>query len=168
MVKSYMDRNLIQVFGLPRSGTNFMEWTLNNNFKGVNYINLYAKCNTYGLREFGKLCAFKHSYPNLNRSDYALVIYKTYDKWVKSMKKDKRGSTSKEIYDEYLNFANSLPKDKCILISFEDAYNNYEDLVKRIGELINIEPKKEITKPVGILTRGGAGAGETNKKFKLT
>ena len=162
-----MDRNLIQVFGLPRSGTNFMEWTLNNNFTDVNYVNIYTKCDTQGLREFGKICALKHSYPNFNYSNYVLVIYKTYDEWVKSTKKDGRGSASQEIYDEYLKIANTLPKDKCLLVSFKDAYNNYESLVNIIGELINVKPKEIITKPTGRLTRGGAGAGETNEKFKL-
>jgi len=162
-----MDRNIIQVFGLPRSGTNFMEWTLNNNFIGVNYVNIYTKCDTQGLREYGKKCALKHSYPNLNHSDYALVIYKTYDEWFKSMKKDRRGSASQQTYDEYLMVANNLPKDKCLLVSFKEAYNNYEYLVNRIGELINVKPKETIMKPNGRLNRGGAGVGETNEKFKL-
>lgn len=165
-----MGRNIIQVFGLPRSGTNFMEWTLNNNFSSVNYINIYVnKCDTKGLKEYGKWNALKHSYPNLNYSDYALVIYKSFDEWVKSMKKDRsrRGKPSEETYNEYLRIANELPKDKCIIVSFDYAYTNYEDLVKQIGTLIQIEPNEKIIQPSGRLNRGGAGAEETNEKFIL-
>ena len=118
-----VNHNKVQVFGLPRSGTNFIEWTLQNNFN-ITYNNLYDVCNTVGLNEFGQRNALKHNYPILDRCDFAIVIYKTFEQWQKSMAKDKRGLCERSTYDKYLEIANNLPKDRVLVISFDDACTN--------------------------------------------
>ena len=50
-------KNGIQVFGLPRSGTNFIKWPLKNNFKNIFYNNLYMDYKN-------KQISVKHYFPS--------------------------------------------------------------------------------------------------------
>jgi len=165
-------RNLVQVFGLPRSGTNFIEWTLNNNFYGINYINLYQKCNTKGLSEYRKHVALKHSYPTLDYSDYAIVIFKEYKNWVDSIKRGSsrgksRGSAPLKTYDEYLKRAQSLDQGRTLIVQFTQSYNNYGYLITQISDLVKIAPVVDFKQPQHRLNRGGADSSETGEIFTL-
>lgn len=157
-------RNKIQVYGLPRSGTNFIEWTLNNNFIDISYINLYKTCDS-GIKEHGRDIALKHCLPSLNYSDHAIVIYKSYDQWVESMKRDNRGKSTRKIYDDYLQAAKNLPDDKCIIISHQEACDNYIELVEKIAKLFNVTPKDKIIQPTHRMNKAGANAKQTKRRF---
>jgi hypothetical protein len=69
------EKNLIQVYGLPRSGTNFVEWTLQKYFSQINYQNIFLnETDIPKLKKYQNKIALKHSYPNLNHSEYAIII----------------------------------------------------------------------------------------------
>ena len=166
------NKNLIQVFGLPRSGTNFVEWSLKHNFIDVPYKNIYVNGNVKGLREYGKTVALKHNYPSLDYSDFIIVIYKEYEAWKMSMSiglhdGKSRGPATKEVYDSYLDSANNLPKDKVMVISYKDLYENYSEYMVKISNKFGVELAKEIKKPKNKLDGGGANVKETEKPFKL-
>ena len=79
--------NTIQVFGLPRSGTNFLEWSIVNYIDNIDYENKYQACDVMGLKKYGKRISLKHSLPTHNHSKYVIVIYKDFEKWSKSYKR---------------------------------------------------------------------------------
>ena len=88
-------KNDIQVYGLPRSGTNLLEWSIVNYFEGVVYKNKYKVCDVEGLVKYGENIAAKHSYPSFEFSDKVVVIYKEFHKWEKSYKKWAKNSPKK-------------------------------------------------------------------------
>lgn len=92
-------KNTIQVFGLPRSGTNFLEWSIIEYFDGIKYVNIYEICDVSGLNIFGNNAAVKHSLPKLKYSDHIVVIYKDFEKWSKSYKKWSNREPKKEIWE---------------------------------------------------------------------
>lgn len=70
---------LIQVWGLWRSGTNYIEYLIRNNFKNHNYERREA----YN-RFSGKMDALKHCYPDNDVATYHIGIYKRLGPWVQS------------------------------------------------------------------------------------
>ena len=70
---------LIQIWGLWRSGTNYMEYLVRNNIKNNNYERREAH------NEFtGKTDALKHCYPDSTVSKYHICIYKQLGDWMRS------------------------------------------------------------------------------------
>lgn len=165
---SIEEKNLVQVYGLPRSGTNFMEWTLKNNFSGIDYKNLYSTTGLISKPIKSGKYSLKHTYPNLIHSKFAIVIYKEYNEWCKSFKKAYPDNhPDKKIYDTFLRKARELPREKVIVIEFRNAYRNYEEFIYRLSKMIGIEPNKKIKKPKNKLDRGGANTKETGQIFTL-
>ena len=161
-------RNLIQVFGLPKSGTNFIEWMLINNFSNIKYKNIYVKENIISYPTINNTYILKHSYPNLKYSEFAIVVYKSFNDWCKSMKKAyPESKPTKKTYNKYLNKSKELSTDKVLIVDYLYAYQNYEELIFKISKMIKVKPNNKIIKPKNRLNRGGASVKETNEKFKL-
>ena len=59
----------VRVFGLQGSGTNFVEWTVQNNFNGLELSIENVIRNVDGDVHFGKNQNLKHCYP-INDSDF--------------------------------------------------------------------------------------------------
>jgi hypothetical protein len=107
-------RNKIQVYGLPRSGTNFIEWTLRNNFYNVDYNNIAATNEVKGSGPHETL--LKHNYPTLDNSDGVIVIYKEFDEWKRSLKRAGMYLLiDEEAHLDYINRGHALDKDKVIV-----------------------------------------------------
>lgn len=166
--KRIIMKNTIQVYGLPRSGTNFLEWTLMEYFKNFNYKNFYKKCDVKHLNIYNKKVATKHSYPSFEFSDKIIVIYKDYDKWNKSYRKWSNNNGSMEIWKNYLNKSKELNSDNCIIISHDELYNNYKNNIILFSKKFNLVLKdKPIIKPDGYFNKGGAESKPNkNKKYK--
>lgn len=155
--------NRIQIYGLPRSGTNFFEWCIVNYFDNVAYKNIYQECDVPGLREHKRRVALKHSFPNLDHSEFCIVVYKEYDEWKNSYKK--RGKPSRETWQKYLDCANALDKSKCFIYEHKYAYNNLENVLKEISEKTGLTLKDvDIVPPKYYLNRGGAVVGQIKGK----
>jgi len=161
-------KNTIQVFGLPRSGTNFLEWSIVEYFDNIKYENNYKVCDVEGLNKHNKHVALKHSLPTLKYSDYIIVIYKNFERWSKSYKKWSRESPKKKIWENYLESAHKLDSERCLIILHEELFINYEDTIKKISKKFNLALKdKPIIKPDGYFNRGGAESKpDKNKKYK--
>jgi len=150
-------KNTIQVFGLPRSGTNFLEWSIVEYFDSIIYENKYQTCDIEGLNKHNKLIALKHSYPSLDNSDYVIVIYKDFEKWSKSYKKWSKREVKKEIWENYLNITNKIDNKRCLIISHDELVYNYEEIIKKISKKFNLTLKdKSIVKPDGYFNKGGS------------
>ena len=167
--------NKIQVFGLPSSGTNFIEWTLNNNFVDINYQNLYT---TWGAildkssdpdcflssGTYSRSIAVKHGFPTLDYSPFAIIIYKKYETWKDSFMKRKIDVPPffllKSHYDEYLHRANMLPAEKTIIIEHCVAVKDYFTLLNRIAGNFNVKKIHNPRQPYNRLGGGGALATE--------
>lgn len=165
------EKNLIQVYGLPRSGTNFVEWTLVNNFADLKYKNVYIPQGSDRIPPIissvrrGKM-AIKHSYPSLQYSKYAIVIYKEWDLFSVSFKKWANRNCPVEQYEKYLNIAKSLNSERCLLVEHSWSYNNYTSFVDKISEKFKVKKNNIIKKPLNRLNMGGAICQETGKIFR--
>jgi len=152
--------NTVQVFGLPRAGTNFVEWCIVNYFNDVKYKNIYKPCNVRGLKRYRHQTeAYKHSYPSLDESDFAIVIYKERKKWIESYKRAYKHKLDESIWEEYLERANALDSDRTYIVEHAHMYYNLEEVLSEISEKFDLEltPGKH-TPPDHRLNRGGANA----------
>lgn len=70
---------LIQVWGLHRSGSNFVEYLLRNNIKNNNYERREAHSEFIGRDD-----ALKHCYPDITKAKYHICIYKPVEQWLES------------------------------------------------------------------------------------
>ena len=150
-------KNTIQVFGLPRSGTNFLEWSIIEYFDGIKYVNIYEICDVSGLNIFGNKAAVKHSLPKLKYSDHIVVIYKDFERWSKSYKKWSKREPKKEIWEKYLKKSSEIDVKRCLIISHDELVSNYKETLIKISRKFNLPLKnKPIIKPEGYFNRGGA------------
>lgn len=134
-------RNKIQVFGLPRSGTNFLEWTLRNNFLGLNYQDINVRY-SYRVEGFPAVGAVKHEFPSLSYSDFAIVIYRDADEWLASLKRFDFTSGSqfrREMLDEYLAVARKLPEERVLIYNHNYVVNHYFDVLEEIAGKFSVE-----------------------------
>lgn len=70
---------LIQVWGLHRSGTNYVEYLIRNNIKNNNYTRRVA------YNEFtGQMDSLKHCYPQIDAAKYHICIFKPLEQWYAS------------------------------------------------------------------------------------
>lgn len=153
--------NKIQVFGLPRSGTNWMEWVLKNNFVDLDYILMNEIINDVegSVPYWTEL---KHGYPNLNNSEYAIVIYKEYDEWLKSLKK--QGwvfNVSKETHQKYINRGFELG-DKALVVEHKWCLENYDELLSTISSKFGV---KLVENPIHIKKRIDMAGFVTNEDY---
>ena len=159
--------NKIQVFGLPRSGTNFIEWTLRHNFIGLEDYSVMHECQNDVDGSSPYWIDFKHTTPKLTHSDYAIVIYKEYDVWLESIKK--MGWITKvtpESHQKYIDDAKALDSTKVLVVEHTWCTHNYHKLLDRISIKFGVELREDWhqpTKRVDML----CGAGLTNEDFKF-
>jgi len=164
--------NKIQVFGLQRSGTNFMEWSLINNFKDLDYkiIPYYESeflGNIEGMAQFNRPQSIKHLLPVMDYSDYVIGIYKDFDSWLVSVKKSghiKNHNLSEKIHNEWLNKFNELPKKKSILINHSEMVKNYEETLLSISNKFKINLNDNIIYPENKMNKK---AQQTNIKYEF-
>jgi hypothetical protein len=141
---------IIGVFGLPRSGTNFMEWSLNNNFKDIEVPKRDFKRND--VEPFiPKAIHTKHCYPNLDGIDGCVVIYKKFDEWVESLNRFKKTMWfpyQLSSWESYIYKANLLPKDKCLILEHSSVVLNYEETMLNICSKFGCELKEDWKFPI--------------------
>ncbi len=155
-----MVKNDVQVFGLPRSGTNFIEWSLQNNFKNLSYKNIYTNFNNNQI-------SVKHDLPSFTYSNYVIVIYKEYNLWIASMKKDNKNPSNFPEYKKFLQTSNDLPKNKTIIVEHTWAVKNYFKMLDLISKKFNFELIDNLIQPKYKLNKGGSHSSQTNELFKL-
>lgn len=166
---------MITIYGLPRTGTNYLEFLVRNNLD-IEYENkLVNKENTYlpNYRLSDKV-SIKHSNPNLFNNDKVIIIIKEFPNFKNSFKKWHGKTTPKltdneikEMYEislnDYLKYYDNNKKNM-IIIFFEDLLNNETIIIKKIGEKFNIKTNEKIIKTNKKME---ANAGKTVLKTKF-
>jgi hypothetical protein len=144
--------NKIQVYGMQRSGTNFLEWTLRNNFVGLEYdSSLSAIGNVKGDERFGIQQSLKHTLPNLDNGK-ALIIYRDYDEWNYSVKKKFPNCIySVEDWTYYYEtpFREKWNQDDYIIVNHRWCVENYYTLLIAIGGRFKVDYKEDWKQPTG-------------------
>lgn len=156
--------NTLQVFGLPRSGTNFVEWCIVNYFDDVKYKNVYKPCNVEGIKRYRpNPDAYKHSYPTLGEEKGVIVIYKKHDEWLESYKRAYKHPLGDGVWKKYLEYAKALDENRTYIVEHVHMFYNLEQVLLEISEKFNLTlTGGEHVPPVGRLDRGGAHAKPKN------
>jgi hypothetical protein len=129
-------KNKIQVFGLPRSGTNFVEWTLRNNFVGIDYNVIDVINNVPG--SFPHTTLLKHNYPTLQYSHYGILIYKPFFEWQHSLKKNGWSfGITQYGYQKYIEAGKSLG-NKFLVVEWDWCVKNYNTFLLKIKNRFNV------------------------------
>lgn len=151
--------NTIQIFGLPRSGTNFMEWSITQYIDDILYVNKYKNSDIPWLCEYRRHAALKHSFPSLEFSDFCIIIYKDFDKWRRSYRKRCNKKITEKQYAEYFERIKKLPADKVFLVNHKDIVCNFEETMVMIAEKFDLKLKDvKIVPPAGYMDKAGAMA----------
>lgn len=160
-----IQKNKIQVYGLPRSGTNFLEWSLVNNFKNLEYKNYYSKPD---IKEIPRTkVAIKHNFPNLHDSQFCIVIYKDWPIFQDSYKKWAKKDLNKKTYDLYISKAKKLDHKRVLIFNHSWLCKNYVLGMKMISKKFEVELNEVIKQPLNVLDKAGASSKQQKNKFIL-
>lgn len=148
-------KNIIEVFGLQRSGTNFLQWTLKNNFKNLNYINYTEHTSgvlgdIQGMAKYQQPQSIKHLTPTLDYSQFIIGIYKPLPKWVESSFRTNHLrdiSKAELIHTNWLNDFKALDPNRTILFEHSYITQNYNECLSLIAEKFNVELIEKIIQP---------------------
>jgi hypothetical protein len=94
-----MNNNSVQVFGLPRSGTNLLEYMIRNYFN-IEYNNLYKICDIQIYNKFKKINALKHSKPFIDNNKIIIIYKEEYLKSKSAIHYFKDYNTQKNVFYE--------------------------------------------------------------------
>jgi len=167
-------KNTYQVYGLPRSGTNFIEWSIRENIKAVNYKTIISQTEIPEIPT--SRVSEKHNYPTFKYSDKIVIIYKDWDKFIISFEKwaktqklyNKKPKFSKKSYDEYLKKCFDLKTkhpEKVIIFNHDFVVENYNESIKKIADFLGKEVKENIKFPKFKLNMLGANCKQTNELY---
>lgn len=138
------------VFGLPRSGTNFIEWTLKNNFTE---LEVEERNFTYNdvFPFIPKIIHTKHNHPTLSGLDGCIVIYKPFIQWIESLERFKSKMVlpyTLQSWESYLEKSKQLDKDKTMIVEHEWCVKNYDTLLFNISSKFGVKIKEGWEKPL--------------------
>lgn len=111
---------LMQVWGLHRSGSNYVEYLIRNNIKDNNYERREVRSQFHGKRD-----ALKHTYPDITRAKYHICLYKPVEQWMESHSRYdmKKLIDPRDAYYTWVNkvqeFHNSYP-DRVVIVNYND------------------------------------------------
>jgi len=154
--------NTIQVFGLCFSGTNFVEWTIANNFVDIKYNNINC------IHTNGSL---KHTKPSLDYCKYAIIIYKHFKYWSESCAKyNKFHRPSRQYWDDYykefIEGTHNLDKNKIYVIEHSSFVKNYHEILVELANKFNLRLCENIVQPTHRLDKGGANVRQTKDIYR--
>lgn len=154
-----------RVYGLPRSGTNFLEYLIRNN------TDLEYK-NEFGISPyFGKYSAIKHCKPKDDDKDLYILIFKnknnftiSYNKWRKTPK-DKILKMYDIAMNDYVEFYKNN-KNKTVIIAYEQLIGNEIKLLNHLSTEYGVGLTKDIDIPKKRMDKSG-GKGITGAEFRI-
>tara|TARA_Y100000592_G_scaffold100659_1_gene181816 strand:+ start:15326 stop:15787 length:462 start_codon:yes stop_codon:yes gene_type:complete len=150
-----------------------VEWSLVNNFKNTGYINRYKECDS-GIPRKGQKISLKHSMPNLDNSDYCVVIYKDYSEWSISVRnrqsahgaKHRGNDIEKRTWRRYMERAKELDPEKTLIVKHIDCVKDYEGFLRQIEEKFGYKLNKDFRQPKYRLGGGGAETVEGSEIYE--
>ena len=154
-----MMKNKIQIYGLKKSGTNFLEFSLVKNFPEVGYFNAYPS-------DGRPFMALKHYRPNMDEAEQGIIyIYKDFDKWVPSVTREYPGDRLAQ-WREFLDLVKTFDESKCLILNHGWCVDNFEEMLRLIADKFNLTMPEEPIKPTMYLDKGGANATELNREYE--
>lgn len=111
---------LMQVWGLHRSGSNFIEYLIRNNVKNNNYDRREVWSQFHGKRD-----ALKHTKPDISYAEYHICIYKSIDQWLESHDRYnmKKLLNPRDDYWKWINLVTEFKEqypDRVALVNYND------------------------------------------------
>lgn len=169
MTLEALDKNIVRVFGLERSGTNLMEWVVINHFDPD-----YSRIEVFGdhldMRYYNQPQSLKHTLPTKDYADQNIVIYKPFKQWQDSWNRYfKRGEVyrlggkvgcTRAVLQMYLEKAEQIG---AYIVEYDSFIYNYEHHVRAIANLLGVELSE--VKPLPN-TKMGTNMEPSNKIFK--
>ncbi len=143
-----MIMNNIDIYGLPRTGTNYLEYLVRHNLCYYER-NFVPKWQTYIFDyHISYYVAKKHSNPGLHTNNNVLIILKKYPNFLKSFKKWQgvgiRKRSEYEIFEMYKKAIADYLKyyeknsESTIIVLFEKLLHNEKAVLQRISEKFNM------------------------------
>lgn len=164
-----MVKSDIQIWGLPRTGTNYLEYLIINNVN-CTYINSHKKLSDYF--KYNSKVALKHTKPSNTHSKYHIILLKTSGNFIKSFTKWKKCSvneaiiTYKKAICDYIKFYNEN-KDQCVIVFHEDLINNEKLFISKIIHKFNLRQRSKDIISIDKRMDKSGGEGYTNKKYEF-
>ena len=140
-------KNKIQVFGLRRSGTNLVEHLILKYFD-KDYRTFCVPQTVHKTHpQYNKIESLKHTPPNLDYSEFAIIIFKPYNDWCASIEKRYGKEYNKESWNAFHRFSIDLYNknpDKVIIIDWIDCAVYYEKFINHVSHRFRL-PVNEIS-----------------------
>lgn len=139
------------IYGLPRTGTNYLEYLVLNNLK-CEYKTIFRKKSKYFEYDEGSKVSLKHTKPKIIKDcNCYILVLKNREQFLISAKKWRwyDSETLNEVYNNMLAdykrfYLNN--KEKCLIIFHENLINNEEKFIKTISDKFNIEMNEKFVK----------------------
>lgn len=161
-----MSYNKIQVYGLRRSGTNFIESIVLNNFDN-NYNTVIVKQNIDKKHlKYGCKVSLKHTLPTFKYSEFIILVYKPYEEWKKSMEKIYKKQSFYIVWEKFHEKINDIYNDKVIVVDWYEAATNQKEFINHISEKFKLDVDQIIFPPKKKMDRS-KGDRVTNKNFNI-
>lgn len=136
-------KNSVQVFGLPRSGTNLIEYIIRY-YYNIDYYNIYNICKEINYKHYyNKKIAIKHLYPFIDNNKIIIIFREKYLENKSSTLYYNNLKDKKNIYEKYLSKIKKNKDNKnCLIIKYEELYSNPEKILRKMDIFLN---KKSIS-----------------------
>jgi hypothetical protein len=156
----------VRIYGLPRSGTNFLEFLINKN-TDCRYETEYRDRSEYT----NKYSAIKHCKPLEDGKDLYIFIIKNKENFIKSYKKwdNKPKEYIEALYNtglnDYIEFVKEYP-NKSVIIPYEKLLYNEYAYMKKLSIEFGFRLNDDFKIPKKRMNRNG-GKSATNIDFKI-
>ena len=161
----------VRVYGLPRSGTNYLEYLIINNTDLI-YKNRHHKESKYTNKLYKKEIHIKHCEPKEDEDiDLFLIIVKDLPNFIRSYKKwdNKEVSVITDTYNiaisDYINFKKILPQ-KVVVLSYEILLGNELHFFQQMSDDFGFNLTAEFMVPIKRMWKNN-GKTLMNEKFHI-
>lgn len=128
--------NIVQVFGLPRSGTNLLEYIIIHYFN-IKYENLYQICEIKYKNYFKKEIALKHCKPFIKDNKIIIIYRELYLENISSNNYYHNINNKKQVHEDYLKSIDSFKNNKkCLIIKYEELVKNPKEIINSIEKFL--------------------------------
>ena len=149
---SKKSRKSVRIYGLPRSGTNFLEYLIRQN-TDFEYENEYA-WNDY----LGEETAVKHCPPVSHEKDVTILLFKQRGNFTKSFTNWNTAIDPHSLYDQmmidYTTFIEAH-RNSAVAVSFEKLLGSEPELMQALCVRFQVEVFEPLAIPVGYMDRDG-------------
>jgi hypothetical protein len=142
--------NKVKLFGLQRSGTNYLDWLLKNDFEGLSIIEGLGWKHALPSEYYSKNmqdCLMDCTVWEVIKKDKItpIIIYKEYSNWLDSIKRDSVNYFNfnrPEPRNFYWQWHNDWSLRTDNFIQYEDFIKDFEKTLNKLGKMIGSKPTR--------------------------